>query len=233
MLWIETVRWPLVDLSHGGAHSLVSFGMGQSKCRGKIPSRELLIASCTQFSQSRQLGQCYNLGLPSSKDTNFSDESHFIGRLYRFPSAEVQRFYFRHGSLSSSRSDRKEHSDVHSGSLPRCVGTDVRLQAATVCTRGCPVMRRETPIHYTSSSALLFDQINRFGGIPSLDFSCWLMGEERAQHGVRVEMAQQARVDTSGHYFTEVRRQPVRPGVFPRGRCCTMQAVYRSGSFYT
>ena len=51
---------------------------------------------------------------------------------------------------------------MHSGSLPRCVGTGVRLQGATVCTRGCPVMRREIPDNYTRSLALLFGQINSF-----------------------------------------------------------------------
>ena len=98
----------------------------------------------------------------SSYDTNFSHE--FIGRLCRFPCAEVQRFYFRHGVWVQFKMGQKGAAAMCTrGSLPRFVETGVRLQGATVCTRGCLVMR-EIPNPYTRSLALLFGQINSFGG---------------------------------------------------------------------
>ena len=58
----------------------------------------------------------------------------------------------------------RTRSDVHQGSLPRWVETAVHVQGATAYTREGPATRREIPNHYTRSSALLFNQINRFGG---------------------------------------------------------------------
>ena len=42
---------------------------------------------------------------------------------------------------------------------------------------------------------------------------------------ISVGMAQQTRVDSGGHYLTEVGRQPARPDVFLRGTCYTSRSI--------
>ena len=46
---------------------------------------------------------------------------------------------------------------------------------------------------------------------------------------VSFEMAQRTRVDTNGDYFTEVWRQPTRPGVFLRGEMSYFTAMWSQG----
>ena len=83
MLWFETVRWPLVDLSHGGAGFLLPSGMEQSKRMQwsetsspvmqeiKTSSREMQVelspAKALQYGEAGSLGSVTTWGLISVK----------------------------------------------------------------------------------------------------------------------------------------------------------------------